>query len=189
MIDYLSRPLPDVIAEFDAIARDARAVFGRLDARQLNWKPDARSWSVAQCLDHLLTVNHGMLRAMDAAIDAAAPRTIWQRMPVLPRLFGRLLIQSQRPEATRKYTAPAQATPGTSAIDAQIVERFIAHQQEAASRVRSFEGRDLERLIMVSPFVSFITYSVLDGCRLIVTHERRHFEQARRVTQAAGFPA
>ena len=34
---------------------------------------------------------------------------------------------------------------------------------------------------MVSPFVSFITYSVLDGCRLIVTHERRHFEQARRV--------
>jgi hypothetical protein len=41
---------------------------------------------------------------------------------------------------------------------------------------------------MVSPFVAFITYSVLDGCRLIVTHERRHFEQARRVTQEPGFP-
>jgi hypothetical protein len=34
-----------------------------------------------------------------------------------------------------------------------------------------------------------LTYSVLDGCRLIVTHERRHFEQARRVTQASGFPS
>jgi hypothetical protein len=45
------------------------------------------------------------------------------------------------------------------------------------------------RIIMVSPFVSFITYSVLDGCRLIVTHERRHLEQARRVTQAPEFPS
>jgi hypothetical protein len=29
---------------------------------------------------------------------------------------------------------------------------------------------------------------VLDGCRLIVTHERRHFEQARRVTREPRFP-
>jgi hypothetical protein len=55
--------------------------------------------------------------------------------------------------------------------------------------VRSLDGRDVARIIMVSPFASFITYSVLDGCRLIVTHERRHFEQARRVTQAPGFPS
>jgi hypothetical protein len=41
---------------------------------------------------------------------------------------------------------------------------------------------------MVSPFVRFITYSVLDGCRLMAAHDRRHFEQARRVTEAAGFP-
>jgi len=41
---------------------------------------------------------------------------------------------------------------------------------------------------MVSPFVRFITYSVLDGCRLMAAHDRRHFEQARRVTQTAGFP-
>jgi hypothetical protein len=41
---------------------------------------------------------------------------------------------------------------------------------------------------MVSPFVAFITYSVLDGCRLLVAHERRHFEQARRVTREPGFP-
>ena len=55
--------------------------------------------------------------------------------------------------------------------------------------MRALAGRDVARIIMVSPFVSFITYSVLDGCRLIVTHERRHFEQARRVTQAPGFPS
>jgi hypothetical protein len=88
----------------------------------------------------------------------------------------------------RKFTAPRKAAPASSAIDAQIIERFVAYQHEAAARVRSLEGRDLAAVIMTSPFVSFITYSVLDGCRLIVTHERRHFEQARRVTREPRFP-
>jgi hypothetical protein len=41
---------------------------------------------------------------------------------------------------------------------------------------------------MVSPFASVIAYSVLDACRIIVAHERRHFEQARSGTQTPGFP-
>jgi len=32
-----------------------------------------------------------------------APRTIWQRLPVWPRVMGRLLIRSQAPTATRKH--------------------------------------------------------------------------------------
>jgi hypothetical protein len=59
---------------------------------------------------------------------------------------------------------------------------------EAAARVRALEGSDVTRIVMVSPFVAFITYSVLDGCRLLVAHERRHLEQARRVTQEPTFP-
>jgi len=185
--DYTTLSLADVEAEFAAIARDTQSLFSRLDERQLNWQPAAKSWSVAQCFDHLLNANREMFQAVDAATDVARRPTVWQRLPVLPSFFGRMLIRSQMPEATRKFTAPRKAHPASSAIDPRIVERFVAHQHEAASRVRSLGGRDVARIIMVSPFVSFITYSVLDGCRLMVTHERRHFEQARRVTQEPGF--
>jgi hypothetical protein len=41
---------------------------------------------------------------------------------------------------------------------------------------------------MTSPFLGIITYSLLDACRMIVVHERRHFEQGRRVMAAEGFP-
>jgi hypothetical protein len=181
--------LADVGAEFSAIAHDTRSVFGLLDAQQLNWRPDATSWSVAQCFDHLLNTNREMFQAVDAAMDGSRPPTVWQRLPVLPRVFGLMLIKSQMPEAKRKFTAPRKAEPASSAIDPRIIERFVAYQHEAAARVRSLDGRDVARIIMVSPFASFITYSVLDGCRLIVTHERRHFEQARRVTQEPGFPS
>ena len=129
------------------------------------------------------------LEAIDAAMDGSRPPTAWQRLPVLPRVVGLMLIKSQMPEAKRKFTAPRKAEPASSAIDPRIIERFVAYQHEAAARVRSLDGRDVARIIMVSPFVSFITYSVLDGCRLIVTHERRHLEQARRVTLAPEFPS
>jgi len=184
---YTNLSLADACAALAAIARDTQSVFGTLDERQLNWRPDTTRWSVAQCFDHLLNANREMFQAIDAAMDASQPQTLWQRLPLLPRLFGRLLITSQMPEAARKFSAPPAIVPAASAIDPGIVDRFVAHQHEAAARIRSLEGRDVTR-IMVSPFVSFITYSVLDGCRLIVTHEARHVEQARRVTREAGFP-
>jgi hypothetical protein len=186
--DYTTLSLADVTAEFSAIARDVQSVFGAFDEQQLNWRPDATRWSVAQCFDHLLKVNGEMFHAIDAAMDGSRRPTVWQRLPVLPRVFGSMLIKSQMPQAKRKFTAPSQAAPASSAIDARIIERFAAYQREAADRVRSLDGRDVARIIMVSPFASFITYSVLDGCRLIATHQRRHFEQARRVTQEPGFP-
>ena len=186
-MNYTSLSAGEIEREFAAIARDTQTVFGLLDGPQLNWRRDDSSWSVAQCFDHLLTINRHMFQAMDAATDGSHPRTVWQRLPLLPGLFGSMLIKSQMPQSQKKFKAPAKAVPSASAIDPQIIERFVAYQDEAAARVRSLDGRAAAR-IMVSPFVSFITYSVIDGCRLIVTHERRHFEQARRVTLEPGFP-
>ncbi len=186
--EYTTLSLAEIGAELDAIAREAQSRFGRLDAPQLNWRPGAASWSVAQCFDHLLNANREMFQAMEAALDGANPRSVWQRLPVLPRVFGTLMIRSQGPQANRKFTAPSKAVPASSAIDPRIIERFVAHQREAAARVRALDGLVAAKTIMVSPVISFITYSVLDGCRLVVTHERRHFEQARRVTELAGFP-
>ena len=184
---YTTLTFADLDADLQAIARDTRSVFGALDERQLNWRPDATRWSVAQCFDHLLAINGEMFRALDAAEDDRVPRTFWQRLPVLPRLFGRLMVKSMSPQATRKMAAPSAARPSSSAIDKSVIERFVAHQDAAAARIRASARRDPSRVV-VSPFASFVTYSVLDACRLIVAHQRRHFEQARRVTEEPGFP-
>jgi hypothetical protein len=43
--------------------------------------------------------------------------------------------------------------------------------------------------VVTSPLAKLVTYTLGDALRILVTHERRHFEQARRVTQAQGFPS
>lgn len=187
-MNYTSLSLADIEKDLAAIARDTQAVFAGLSEQQLNWRRDDTSWSVAQCFDHLLNANREMFQAIDAAMDPSRTRTVWQRLPILPRVFGSLLIDAVTPEAKRKLQAPRKAVPSSSGIDRQVIARFIASQPEAAARVRALAQREPARIIMVSPFAAFITYSVLDGCRVIVAHQRRHFEQARRVTQEPGFP-
>jgi hypothetical protein len=188
-MDYTALSLTEVRAGLEDLARQAQARFGVLDARQLNWRPDAARWSVAQCVEHLVTANRLMLRAADDALDEARPRTFWQRIPLLPGVFGRALIRSQAPSSTRKYTASARAQPAASEIPADIILRFVEQHHHAAEWVQRLDERAAASTIMVSPFIGVVTYSVLDGCRLVVAHDWRHIEQASRVTLSPGFPA
>jgi DinB superfamily len=188
-MDYTTISLADVRTELEAIGAEAAMVFGGLDARQLNWKPEVSRWSVAQCLEHLLTANSQMADMADRALDATRRRTIWQRLPVWPRLLGRMLVRSQSPDATRRFKAPGKAQPAASAIDAGIVGRFVDQQRVLMARLDAAATRDPASVVMASPFAGIVTYSVLDGWRLIVAHERRHVQQARRVLATPGFPA
>ena len=188
-MDYTTLSLADVKTGLDAIAREAEATFGSLNARQLNWRPDAARWSVGQCFEHLLTANRLMLRAAENGLDPARPRSVWQRLPILPGVLGRVMVRSQAPEATRKFKAPTPIRPTTSDISADVIQRFVEQHRDAVQRVSALDDEHAARTIMTSPFVRVITYSVLDGWRLMMAHDRRHFEQARRVVQTPGFPA
>ncbi len=187
-MDYTTISLVDVRTELDAIAADAGTAFGRLDARQINWKADASRWSVAQCLEHLLTANRQMVEMADQALDATRGRTLWQRLPIWPGLLGRMLVRTQSPNATRRFKAPGKAQPAASALDTGIVARFVDQQRELIAKLDASATRDLAGVVMASPFLGIVTYSVLDGWRLIVAHERRHVQQAKQVMATPGFP-
>jgi hypothetical protein len=186
-MNYTGLSFAEVQDALNDVARDAHATFGGLTVRQLNWRPDATRWSVAQCFQHLLTANGLMLTAAKDAMEHR-PGSLWQRAPILPSVFGWVMIRSQAPETTRKFTAPSKARPTTSDLPGDIIPRFVDQHRDAATWMETLDERTTRRTIMVSPFVRAITYSVLDGFRLLFAHDRRHFEQARRVTLSSDFP-
>jgi hypothetical protein len=179
-MNYTELSLAEIRTGILDVARDARGTFGALGERELNWQPDPGRWSIAQCFDHLVRGNDMLLASAKGAIDHP-PTSLWQRIPLLPSLLGRALIRSQSPNAGGKYKAPATARPAMSGIPGDIIERFIAQHEAAEAWTRTLDEGSASRAIMVSPFIKIVTYSVLDGLRLLVAHDRRHFEQARRV--------
>ena len=186
--DFTRLSAADVRAELATVSADAHSTFGPLDDRQFNWRAGDESWSVGQCLEHLVTMNRLMCVAMDDALEARVPRRLVQRLPLLPGVFGRMLVTSQSPLAARKFKAPPAGRPSTSAVDRRVLDEFVDGNREMSERLQALGNRDLAREIMVSPFAWFIAYSVLDGWRIIAAHNWRHVEQARRVTRSAGFP-
>jgi hypothetical protein len=187
-MNYQTITLPQIYDEAEAIAGDAKTFFGHLNSAQLNWKPAADSWSVAQCLDHLISINREYYPVFDRILKGEYRKTSLHRMPFLPAFFGSVMINAVSPGSQRKFKAPGAARPSSSSIDPQIVDRFIAHQRETLAKMKSLEGRGPSGIIITSPFASVVVYSLLDAFRVVVAHERRHFAQARRVMETHGFP-
>lgn len=180
--------LDTLIRDAKTIADDARASFGNLSAAQLNWKPSAERWSIAQCFEHLITSNRGYLPIMESVRGGKKQTRFVERLPVWPGLAGKLLIKSLDPASTRKLKAPKNFQPAQSDISATIIDDFVAQQEQVIEGMKSTSHLDLEKIVITSPALSFVAYSLMDGYRIIVTHEKRHFQQAQRVAAEPAFP-
>jgi hypothetical protein len=187
-MDYVNLSLPEVFDEAEAIAADAKTLFGHLNPQQVNWKPGADEWSVAQCLEHLIAANRAFSPQFDRILSGEKKATLWERMPILPGFFGKMLVKSQSPNSHQKFKAPNLAQPSASTVDPQVVDRFVENHRETMAKLQALERLDPAKIIVTSPFMKVITYSVLDAARLVVAHERRHFAQAQRVMETEGFP-
>lgn len=180
--------LPSLSRQLESVTTDVEREFKNLSAEQLNWKPSAEEWSIGQCLDHLVKTNTPFFPDLDQIIKGEKKSTVWEKLPFLPKLFGRLIVNGTNPKNARKFKAPKVFAPASSDVDAQIVDQFIEHQGEVANRLAALRDVDARRVKVTSPIAKVVTYSLLDACTIMVYHERRHFEQARRVLTANGFP-
>jgi len=180
--------LASLVLEANAINDQTLASFGDLTEPQLNWKPSPDQWSIAQCLDHLVTANRAFFPTFDKVVSGEKEKTFWESLPWLPSFWGKLLIKSVAPESSRKLKAPRIFQPTSSDVDGAIIGRFIEQQHRVISYMSATKDLDVERIKISSPVTNLITYSLMDAYRIIVTHEKRHLLQATRVSQTQGFP-
>lgn len=181
--------LSELISAANAIADETLAGFGALTAQQLNWKPGADQWSVAQCFDHLVTANVAYFPIFEKVISGEKKNTFWESVPWLPAFWGKMLIKAVAPESPRKLKAPKIFHPSTSSVDEAVISRFIDQQSQVIRYMKATEDLDLEKIKISSPVSNLFTYSLMDAYRIIINHEKRHFLQAKRVAKMDGFPS
>lgn len=157
-------------------------------APQLNWKPSAERWSIAQCFDHLITSNKGYLPIIESVRSGKKQTRFVERLPVWPGLAGKLLIKSLDPASTRKLKAPKSFQPAQSDVSDSVINEFISQQEKVVEGMKSTSDLDLEKIVVTSPAASFVAYSLMDAYRIIVVHEKRHLQQAKRVAEEPAFP-
>ena len=186
--DLQDSDLSTVLAEGRVVADETKRVFGRLSARQVNWKPIEGEWSIGQCFDHLIISNRPYAPLIEAILEGRRRRRAWERMPLLPRFFARVLIKALRPDSGRGAKARPAFYPSSSHIAPGIIATFLEQQDQLLRLMEATRGIDLEGITITSPVSRFVTYSLMDAYRIIVVHEQNHFLQARRAMESPGFP-
>lgn len=174
--------------DLQKLSDDAEKQFGTLTVEQLNWKPNADSWSIAQCLEHLIIINTAYFSTFEKIAKDEKEFSFWEGLPWLPSFFGKMLIKQLQPSNTQKFKAADEMLPATNNLSADIVEQFVTHQKQLIDYVVQMNQVAHEKIIITSPVASFITYNLRNAIAIITTHEQRHYQQALRVQQSANFP-
>src|SRR6478672_6110315 len=180
--------LEQLQAKIRSMAEQTQNEFGTLRADQLNWKPAPASWSVAQCFDHLITSNKGYFPIVELVVAGKKKTRFLERVPILPGVWSKALISSLDPQTGRNMKSPAAFQPSSSDLPDSIIHEFVANQDRVVDAIGSVKNLNIDQIVITSPAVSFVTYTLLDAFRIIVVHEQRHFQQAMRVRANANFP-
>jgi len=182
----MANDIDGVVSQFKAVTEEVEKSFGGLSAEQLNWKPAPESWSVGQCLDHLIKSNEEYYSELDALAAGTRKNTLWQNWSPLSGIAGMFLVNTLKKDSQKVKTNQKMTPP--SDIAADIVDKFAAHQAEFTAKIRSTANADWRKTVLTSPFVKIMTYRMDVGLQALIEHEKRHVRQAKRVMAIDGFP-
>lgn len=176
--------LPDLLTALNAVTATAEAQFGNLTAEQLNFKPSADNWSIAQCLDHLIVTNETYYPQFNEVIAGKHKNSFYQSIKLISNFFGKSMVRDLGPDKRKTFKNPGMFTPAQGNLPADVLQKYIAHQQVISAYFEKLSKQDIVNTVIYSPAAKIITYNLIDVMNIIVVHSQRHLQQATDVKAA-----
>lgn len=181
---YKTTPHMDITKwtrQIDRITADFKQAFGSLTANQLDWKPDANTWSIAQNIHHLIVINETYYPIIQAIRQGSYKLPFIAKLGFMVNFFGKFILQSVQPDRKRKMKTFPIWEPAQSEIGGDILDRFEKHQEALKKLITDCQDLLERGVIISSPANRNIVYKLETGFDIIVAHEQRHLEQAKEV--------
>lgn len=186
----LRQDLQQALDDIDAANRAAEALVTGLTDEQFFWQPnEGRSWSIAQCLEHLALGNALYAAAMAGAIEDGRRRDLRGGGPIAPGFLERQFIASLEPPVKRRMRAPTKILPPSGWSRDQIMRSFGEAHERLRGHVHAAADLDVNRVKFRNPFIRILRVRLGSAFRILAAHDRRHIWQAQNVTKTAGFPS
>ena len=171
----------NIIFELNQLAENTKKTFGHLSAKQLNWKPNAKNWSIGQCFEHLIVTNNLYFPNIQKVIDGKHRNNFFSMIPFVPDLIAILMKNSLNPDQTRKMKTFKIFEPTASHISEKIFEDFADNQQKLIEMIKSTRDFDINKIKIAEPLSIALNIRLSDTFEILAMHEKRHFRQAERV--------
>ncbi|MCG9911621.1 MAG: DinB family protein [Flavobacteriales bacterium] len=183
-----NKHLEELIYRIDLVKQDVHDELNNLTRFQLNWKPDESTWSIGQCLEHIMIADRSYFSQIEKILSGKYRRPFWSLIPGKARFWGRLVIGLVKPESLKKVEAPQIFIPSASALNEELLDEFNEHEVSVLEYLKKLDSVNNDKYYVRSPFSPYITYKLKDVLEIMALHQERHFKQAKRILSHEKFP-
>jgi len=178
-----ARTAGDLQTQFREISARASALRDRFDAPLFGVRPQADSWSAAECLLHLnMSADPYFPMWRDAMARNAGARQPPQEKYRLD-FWGWVLVWTlEQPPRFRFPTQNPFEPVNVGPID-EVLPAFLERQQRIRQAIEESRGVAVDAIKITSRFARQVRYSVWSSFCVIAAHERRHLWQAERALE------
>lgn len=178
-----SLQVDSLIRELQVSSVHAQQLFAERTAEQLLHKPDERSWSAAECLEHLNLSNRSYLSRLQPILADLRLRNLLAVKPFRLNSNAALLKYWLEPPSRLRLPTSARFQPLRVEDSVASLHHFCALNLQLVGLLESSRGLALDQAMLVSPFAKSMKYSAYSAFVLIAAHNRRHLWQAERASR------
>jgi len=183
----LAPQIAELQDQFAAIKAEAPELVERLSEAQFNWHPSEKSWSIAECLQHLNIVGERYACVLEEVLENPEVRSRTGSGPFELGWLGKWMVQTAEPPPKHRFQAPRSYRPAHGQPFTAVMPTFLHLQDQLSLLAGRANELDLGRikargLGLKSRLNLYATFA------WIAAHERRHVWQAWQVRRHAAFP-
>lgn len=151
-----------------------------LDADMLKRRPNSKSWSVAQCLQHMNLAHENYLLQMEAVLSGRSPEppVKHHKQGVMGKLTTRMMRPDKKHRIRWKMKTMPKMEPVASNMDTgAILREFERQQRQILAFARKAEYINLSKA-RIKTALGPLKFNFVDALAFIVAHTERHMQQA-----------
>jgi hypothetical protein len=150
----------------------------KLEITKLNQKPDEKSWSMLECVEHLNRYSAFYLPEIARQLPKAKSKS---SNSFKSGWLGNYFAQSMLPkERLNKMKTFKSMNPAGSHLTKTVLEQFITDQEQLLELLEQAKAKDLTSVKTGITLTKFIRFKLGDTFRFYIFHNLRHVEQGQR---------
>jgi len=184
----LNSELAEYARQIARLKEEATGLLSGLNDVQYNWRPALGSWSMAQCVAHIVLTDEIYIPVLEKCVVDARGKGLVGCGPFRHGRLGSWFVRSMDAPAKKRFKNPKQISPPEEQTLAAGLASFNVMHDRVLQLVQSANGVNLARAKFRSPFLKLLKLSLGQGIAVMLAHARRHLWQASEVRKRADFP-
>ncbi len=164
--------------KIDQLTKEFKERFGDMEVDELNQKPNAQTWSIAENMQHLIKVNESYDPVLNQVQEGKYKKPFLGKFGFYVNLMGNTILKSVSPQNRKKIRTFPMWEPAKADVGSNIVGDFVKHQKALKDRISSLENLLGKGTVISSPANPNIVYTLDKAFDIMIAHEERHLYQA-----------